>query len=109
MLTLPWRRSRLSSSGSCNDDDCDNRGGHEHDYDDRGDGDDYSDVHDDGKICAGGRWRRKMTKFQLPLLLRRATMVDSNCAAFEPFRVKIVLNYVVFVFGVVCLCVLFMQ
>ena len=77
MLILPWRRSRLSSSGSCNDDDdCDDRGGHEHDYDDRGDGDDYSDVHDDGKICAGGRWRRKMAKVPPLPLLRRTTMVD---------------------------------
>ena len=33
-----------------------------------------------------------MTKFQLPLLLRRATMVDFICAAFEPFGVKIVCN-----------------
>ena len=55
-LILPWRRSRLSSLGSCNyDDDCDDHGGHELDYDDRGDGDDYSDVHDDGKISA--RWK----------------------------------------------------
>ena len=76
MLILPWKRSRLSSSGSCNYDDQDDHGGHEHDYDGRGDDDDYSDVLDDGKIGAGGRWRRKMTKFQLPLLLRRATMVD---------------------------------
>ena len=57
-LILPWRRSRLSSLGSCNyDDDCDDHGGHELDYDDRGDGDDYSDddADDDGKIFA--RWK----------------------------------------------------
>ena len=52
VLILPWRKSRLSSLGSCNYDDQDDHGGHEHDYDDRGDGDDYSDVHDDGKISA---------------------------------------------------------
>ena len=56
-LTLPWRRSRLSSLGSCNYDDQDDHGGHEHDYDGRGDGDDYSDddADDDGKIS--GRWK----------------------------------------------------
>ena len=54
MLILPWRRSRLSSLGSCNYDDQDDHGDHVHDYDDRGDGDDYSDDHD-GKISA--RWK----------------------------------------------------